>query len=134
MKVFEEIKKNYKKINIAILGICIYFMCFPLIAILLEKISPSLTKCVYLELTGKPCPLCGGTRFLKNISNVFNDISYVFNFFGLVLLTIILEIIFRTIVIFKKNFSEKLIKIDIYLHIFLFICYTIYEIWFIIIT
>ena len=131
MKFFNMIEKEYKKVNVTLLGICIYFLCFPMISKVLEEISPALTKCPYLSMTGKPCPLCGGTRFLKNIGNVFNDISYVFNFFGALILVLIIEIVFRTINIFKKKYNKKLIVIDIIAHIILFILYTGYEIWFI---
>lgn len=131
MKFFNIVQKEYKKINITILGICIYFLCFPIIAKVLEKISPILTRCPYLSMTGKPCPLCGGTRFLRNIGNVFNDISYVFNFFGILILILMLEIVFRTINILKKKYNKKMIVIDVIVHIVLFILYTGYEVWFI---
>lgn len=131
MKFFNMVEKEYKKVNITILGVCIYFLCFPIISKILEKISPTLTRCPYLSMTGKPCPLCGGTRFLRNIGNVFNDISYIFNFFGILVLVLILEMFFRTINIFKKRYNKKLIIIDIIVHIILFILYTAYEIWFI---
>lgn len=129
-----HIKKNYKIINITILCICIYLLCFPLISILLESVNPSLTKCAYLSLTNKPCPLCGGTRFLKNITNVFYDITYIFNFFGLLIFIVILEIIFRATNIIKNRNSIMLIRLDIILHGFILVFYFIYEILFIIYT
>lgn len=131
MKFFYMIEKEYKKVNITLLGICIYFMCFPMISRIFEKISPALTRCPYLSMTGKPCPLCGGTRFLRNIGNVFNDISYVFNFFGILVLVLILEIVFRTINVFKKKYNKKMIVVDIIIHMILFALYVSYEIWFI---
>ena len=131
-KIFETIKSNYKIINIVILCICIYLIIFlPLVSKGLEKISPILTKCVYLQLTGKPCPLCGGTRFLKNIKNVFHDFSYVLNIFGLITLILILEIIFRITNLFIKQYKNNIIKYDIIIHIILFIAYIVYAIYYI---
>ena len=132
-KIQQGMKKNYKVINIVILCICIYILVFyPMVSNLLETISPNLTKCPYLSLTGKPCPLCGGTRFMKNIKYVFVDINYIFNFFGLVLLILVLEIIYRTINLIKNEERSNVIKIDIGIHIFLIIGYLIYSIYFLV--
>ena len=131
-RIFSGIKKNYKTINIVIISICIYLLIvFPIISTIMESISPALTKCPYLQLTGKPCPLCGGTRFIKNIKNVFYDIHYVFNIFGLIILILILETIFRIGNIIKKENKEGIIKFDFFIHIILFIIYIIYSIYFI---
>ena len=131
MKILEEIKKNYKIINLVLLCVCIFILILPEVLSILEKISPALVRCPYLELTDKPCPLCGGTRFIKNIKNSLNDISYFLNFFGIIIITVFLEIIFRIINILKKDYSNKLIKVDMFLHILIFIEYLTYEICFI---
>lgn len=131
MKILKEIKKNYKIINIVILCICILILLLPIVLQILEQISPVFVKCPYLQLTGKPCPLCGGTRFIKNIGNAIDDLSYFLNFFGIIIIIVILEIIFRTINIIKKKYKESVIKIDIILHIIIFIIYISYDIWFI---
>ncbi len=131
MKILKEIKKNYKIINIVILCICILILLLPIVLQILEQISPVFVKCPYLQLTGKPCPLCGGTRFIKNIGSAINNPSYFLNFFGVIIIIIIMEIIFRTINIIKKEYKESVIKIDIILHIIIFITYVSYEIWFI---
>lgn len=130
MKVVNFIKKNYRIINVIILCICIYAIFFPIISELMEKILPTLTKCPYLSLTGKPCPLCGGTRFIKNIPNEIKNISYFFNFFGFIFILLILEIVFRIVNIIRKNWSDKIVKIDIMLHTFLAIIYIVYIIWY----
>lgn len=131
-KLLESIRKNYKAVNITILCLCIYLLfIFPIVSTILEKISPVLTRCPYLQLTGKPCPLCGGTRFLKNIKTVFHDITYVFNFFGLVILILIMETIFRIINIKTKQNKKKVIIYDVLVHIILFISYLIYVVNFI---
>ena len=131
-RIGRELKKDYKAINIIILCICLYLLfLFPIVSKVLENISPTLTACPFLRLTGKPCPLCGGTRFLSNIKNVFNDITYIFNFFGLVILIIFLEIVFRIINIVKKEKRDSIIKFDIITHIVLVISYVVYAIYFI---
>jgi len=131
-KILQVFKKNYKAINITILCLCLYLVIFfPFISLLLERISPVLTKCPYLQMTGKPCPLCGGTRFLQNIKNVFHDIHYIFNIFGLIIFLMIMEIVFRSINIKKKENRDIIIKWDIIIHIILIISYLIYCIWFI---
>lgn len=131
MKILKDIKSNYKTINITILCLCIFILLLPEVLGILEKISPVLTKCPYLVLTGKPCPLCGGTRFIKSIKNSFNNLSYFLNFFGIVIIILLLEIIFRIINILKKEYSNNLIKVDIIIHILVFVVYMIYGIWFI---
>lgn len=131
MKILKEIKSDYKIINIVILCICILILWLPKVLQILEYVSPVFVKCPYLQLTGKPCPLCGGTRFIKNIGSAINNPSYFLNFFGVIIIIIIMEIIFRTINIIKKEYKESVIKIDIILHIIIFITYVSYEIWFI---
>ena len=131
MKILKEIKSDYKIINIVILCICILILWLPKVLQILEYVSPVFVKCSYLQLTGKPCPLCGGTRFIKNIGSAINNPSYFLNFFGVIIIIIIMEIIFRTINIIKKEYKESVIKIDIILHIIIFITYVSYEIWFI---
>lgn len=131
-KIFKGIKKNYKIFNIVILSFCLYlFILYPLVSQILEKISPTLTKCPYLQLTGKPCPLCGGTRFLKNIKNVFYDIHYVFNFYGLVILMLAMETIFRIFNLIKKVNKDNIIMFDVTIHFILFMIYMIYIIYYI---
>lgn len=132
MKILKDIKNNYKTINITILCVCIFMFLLPEVMNILEKISPVITKCPYLTLTGKPCPLCGGTRFIRNMKNSVNDLSYFFNFFGVIVIIVILEIIFRIINILKNEHKDIIIKIDIFVHIIIFILYTIYEIFYII--
>lgn len=131
-KVLQRIKESYKMINIAILCICLYLLfVFPIFSNILEKISPTLTRCPYLQITGKPCPLCGGTRFLQNFKNVFYDFHYVLNFFGLITLIIILEVFFRIINIRKNEKRESVIKWDIIIHSILFLSYLIYAMYYI---
>lgn len=132
MSIIKWTKNNYKIINITALFLGIYVLIFPIILSILEKNIEGITKCPYLALTGKPCPLCGGTRFIKNIGNSINDLSYFLNFFGVIVIIVILEIIFRIINIIKNEHKDIIIKIDVFVHIIMFILYTIYEICYII--
>ena len=128
-KLIEIIKKNYIYINITILLLLIYVILFPLISDFLAPIFPNLFDCVYLKTTGKPCPLCGGTRYIKNLYKVTEDITYLFNPFGIMVLFIVFETIYRVynIMTLKKEKSMKYIKIDIIIHTIALICFFIYE-------
>lgn len=130
-------KKNYVYVNITLIILAIYVIFFPVISLAIEKINPSLTKCVYLQITGKECPLCGGTRYIKNISTVFTDVTYLFNFFGVILFVILFNIIFRISNLIRikqgKN-MEKTMIIDIIIHTILLCCYIAYEVVFIVNT
>lgn len=128
--MIKGIKKNYRIINIIIFIFCIYVFSFPLVSKLLGMISPKLTLCSFLAITGKPCPLCGGTRFIKGLPNAIinKNIYYMFNFFGIFIIIMFLELTFRTINLFRKNFSEKFKNIDIIVHFILILALATYEI------
>ena len=126
---------KYKIVNIVIICLIIYVFLFPEITIFLEKILPNSTKCVYLTLTGKECPLCGGTRYIKNIKNVFNDINYLFCFFGIIVVGAIFELLYRIINLCNlnnKKFIEKSITFDILIHSIIIFLFFLYEIIYII--
>lgn len=134
-KILKFLEKNYIYINITLLILAIYVIFFPIMSYAIEQVNPAFTKCVYLQITGKECPLCGGTRYIKALGNVFNDITYLFNFFGLIILVIIFNIIFRTsnIIKFKKQKNLKnIIIFDFIFHAILFVSYIGYEVIFLI--
>ena len=127
----EKIKKNYMYISITGWILSIYVILFPMIAEILEKISGELTKCVFLRTTGKPCPLCGGTRYIKNIGNVFQDITYLANPFGIIVLCVVFEFFFRIYCIFRIKRNKdlaRLITFDIVIHSIMAISFFLYEI------
>lgn len=129
--------RNYKIVNIVILGLVIYMLIFPQISQVLETIIPNSTKCVYLSFTGKECPLCGGTRYIKNIKNVFKDITYLFNFFGIIVIGSIAEGIFRIFNLCNLNnekYISKVIVPDIIIHIIGILLFIMYEIIFIMVN
>ena len=132
----EKILKNYTYINITLLFFTIYIILFPYISKLLNLISPSITKCPYLEITGKPCPLCGGTRYISELYKSFSDITYLFCFFGFVMIFVLFELIFRIFNIIyllrKKTINKKIIIFDIIIHSIAFIAFLMYELIFII--
>lgn len=129
-KIIKLIKKNYIYVNITFILISIYIILFPIIQIPIKKIFPHFNECTYLRITGKPCPLCGGTRYIQNLPKIFEDITYLFNPFGIIMICIFLEIIYRTynLITRKKEKTEKYIKVDITVHLIELISFSIYEI------
>lgn len=134
-KIINFVKKNYIYVNITFLLLTIYIILFPIISIPIKTIFPQFNECTYLRVTGKPCPLCGGTRYIQNLSKVFTDITYLFHLFGIIMIFIFLESIYRiyNIITRKKERTEKYIKIDILVHLIELICFSLYEITFLII-
>lgn len=127
----EKIRKNYMYISITGWILSIYVILFPIISEILGKISGELNKCVFLKTTGKPCPLCGGTRYIKNIGHVFQDITYLANPFGVIILCVIFEIFFRIYCLYcikKGKNLKKLITFDIIVHSIMAISFFLYEI------
>lgn len=126
--MIEFIKKNYNYINITIISLCTYAVVYVFfISRILEKYFPRFAKCVYLQYTGKPCPLCGGTRYVRNITEAFDDIFYLFNFFGFIMIVFVFEVLFRIILLLnKKEKSKKIIFIDILVHSLILSAYFIY--------
>lgn len=133
--ILEFIKKNYMYVNITFLLLAIYIILFPLIAAVMEKINPNITKCTYLMITEKPCPLCGGTRYIRELyHNIFN-IKYYIHPFGFMMLFFFFELIFRiyNLVTKNKQKSTKYINIDIIIHLTAIDIFFIYEFLFILI-
>ena len=130
------IKKNYIYVDITFLLLTIYIILFPIIAIPIKAIFPQFNECTYLRITGKPCPLCGGTRYIQNLPQVFSDITYLFHPFGIIIIFIIGESIYRiyNIITRKKEKKQKQIEIDIIIHLLAIICFSLYEIMFLIIS
>ena len=133
-KIVLFLKKNYIYVNISIFLLSIYVILFPFFAKLLEKINPLLVQCPYLRATGKPCPLCGGTRYISGLSNVLNDITYLFQPFGIMMIIIIVEFFFRlyNIITHKKEKSERYVRIDFISLILITIGFLTYELVFMI--
>lgn len=133
--MLEKIRKNYVCVNIVFLLLTLYVIFFPIIANVISSNFPNLLKCPFLEITKKPCPLCGGTRYISNIYNCINDISYLFCPFGFMVIFVCLEFLFRIIVLvcfrsikLNKNLFNNLVIIDLIVHVlavFLFITYEI---------
>lgn len=131
--MIELIKKNYKAINIVFLFLSCYVILFPIVSIPIKSIFPQFEICPFLRLTGRNCPLCGGTRFIENIPQNLNNFMYFISPFGFMILFIIFEFFFRIYNLIKKKDSLKLIKIDLCLHIIVTILFFMYEILFFII-
>ncbi len=136
-KILDIMKKNYKYTNLTLIILAIYVILFPIISLCIERINPTLTQCVYLKTTGKECPLCGGTRYIKNIGDGISDPTYFLNFFGAIIFVILLNIILRFIILIYFNKIKKMdliIKLDLNIHIILLLLYLGYEIIFLILN
>ena len=133
MKITNTLKRNYLYVSITLLGLGIYVIFYPFISKLLESISPVITKCPYLAMTGSPCPLCGGTRYIAGLPNILHDITYLFHPFGVMILFVVFEICFRIFVIYqikKERPLQKLLIIDIIIHSIAIVSFFTYEILF----
>lgn len=132
---FNNKKKNYIYLSITMLLLSLYIVFFPLFAKALNLLSPKLTNCVYKSVTGKPCPLCGGTRYIAGIKDNFNNLSYFNNFFGYFIIFILFEIMFRIFcLIYINNIKTKnfkfLFTFDIIIHSIAIVLFILYEIMF----
>ena len=135
--------KNYIYFNITLLVLSIYVIFFPLISIPIKNVFPSFGICPYLAMTGKPCPLCGGTRYFANIAQIFSDWTYILNPFGVLALFLIFELFFRifAIIYVRKNIkanklekNKKIVIIDFTILSLALICFIVYEIIFFVIN
>lgn len=122
--------KNYMYLNIVFLILSIYVILFPIIIIPLKAIVPSFGICPYFRITGHFCPLCGGTRYIANLPYILENPTYLIHPFGIFVICILFEIIFRIILLFRKNYTKKIIFFDIIYHLILTIFFIIYEITF----
>jgi len=129
------LKKNYMNISIVFFALAVYVVLFPIISKCLTAFIPTLALCPYLVMTGKPCPLCGGTRYIANLGRALQDPSYLCHPFGIIILFVFFEIIFRIVCfirIKKKKPLEATILFDLVIHIIAFASFLSYEIVFLI--
>ena len=126
-------KKNYIYINIVLLALCIYVILFPIIIVPIKTIIPAFGICPYLRITGDLCPLCGGTRYIAGLFQVFKNPSYLISPFGAIILVILFEIVFRIWMLLKKHYSKRIMFFDFIYHLILGILFIAYEILFFII-
>ena len=126
-------KKNYIYMNIVFFILCIYIILFPIIIIPIKALVPAFGICPYLRITGKFCPLCGGTRYIAGIFQVLKTPSYLISPFGVIVIFILFEIIFRIYILLKKRYSKKIILFDFVYHLIVGILFIGYEILFFII-
>lgn len=124
-------KKNYIFLSVTMLCLSIYIVFFPLFARIMYRISPILTTCVYQNVTGRPCPLCGGTRFISGIKDNLFNLSYYNCPFGYMIMFVIFEIIFRNFLFIYLRTSNKIkgiVIFDVVIHSLCFLLFIAYEI------
>jgi hypothetical protein len=111
--LISSIKKNYKEINVTLLLISTYALTYPLWSFLLSKILPQFTKCVFLQITNRPCPFCGSTTYLKNFWLKGVSVETILDFKSVIVGFLILNVIFRCrSIIYKYNNINKIIVFD----------------------
>ncbi len=129
-----RLQKTYQYINITIGILGIYILLYPFFVEYIQKIIPNFGICPYLAITGQPCPLCGGTRYIKGWWQGGKDISYLMHPFGIILLVVILEILLRIGIFFyykkSKKISISFIKIDMIIHLGIAIAFFLYEVFY----
>ena len=87
MKLLNEKMSAYSVVSLTSLFLCLYCLLLPLISPLMDQLCPDLWQCAYLNVTGRPCPLCGVTRdfddllsgsftALKRNKNEYCSVSY----------------------------------------------------------
>ena len=129
------LKKNYMNISIVFFVLAVYVVLFPVISKFLTSIFPTLGICPYLVMTGKPCPLCGGTRYIANLGKALQDPSYLWHPFGIMIMFVGFEFFFRIfcfVSIKKKKPLDKIVFFDLIIHSIAFTSFFLYEILFII--
>lgn len=101
--------RNFNRIAI-ILGVFMIFL--PVITYLIRLIFPNIIRCLYYEITLKPCPFCGFTTDLRNIIREY-IFAYKYNWISLLfLLGAIIEVGFRINILQIDN-NIKMGKIEI---------------------
>lgn len=127
------LKKNYMNISIVFFVLAVYVILFPVISKFLTAIFPTLGVCPYLVMTGKPCPLCGGTRYIANLGQALQNPKYLCHPFGIMVLFVAFELLFRIfcfIQIKRKKPLDKIVLFDLVIHILAFTSFILYEIFF----
>jgi hypothetical protein len=111
--MYKLFKKNYKTVNLITLSFCIYLFIYPLIAKVLDTVTPGITDCAFKKITGIPCPFCGGTRYLTSLKNVFNDPSVLNSPFTIIIGLLIIQLIIKIYTTINRDkLSDNFKKFD----------------------
>ena len=130
--MIKYIQKNYKTLCIVLLLLAVFVILFPLISKMIQLVIPQYGICPYLTITGKPCPLCGGTRYIANLPQAISNPSYLLHPFGAMMITILIELIYRIIALIKKWDNYYLVLTDLIIHIIITMLFYVYIITFLI--
>ena len=123
--------QTYRIINWVILGLMLYLLSLPFLSPLFEKCFPSVWGvCVYRELSGQMCPLCGMTRAVGAVLQRDFHTAVSLNPLSIfAVLFILSEVIFRALLL-RLHVSQQswslLVRMDILAHMLLvgfFVCY-----------
>ncbi len=124
-------ERTYKTVNWVILGLMLYLLSLPFLSPLFEKCFPRVSGvCLYRELSGKPCPLCGMTRAVGAVLRGDFHRAVSLNPLSIfAVLFILSEVIFRAVLLclnINRRSRPLLVRADIFAHLLLagiFICY-----------
>jgi len=116
--------RTYRIINWVALGLVLYLLFLPFLSPLFEKCFPSVWGvCVYRELTGQPCLLCGMTRAVGAILRGDFHRAILLNRLSIfAVLFILSEVIFRALLLclhISRRFWSLLVNMDIFAHVLL---------------
>ncbi len=128
-------EKNYMAITMTVLLLAVYVIFFPFIAKGLELISPEITQCTYKKITGNNCPLCGGTRYMRGLGQVFTNPGYLWHPFGFMMFGVAFEFFFRLYCLYaikKKKNLRNIIIFDIITTSIIIVAFYTYNILFVI--
>lgn len=129
-----RLQKTYQYISITVGVLGIYILLYPFFVEWIQKFIPTFGRCPYLTITGEPCPLCGGTRYIRGWIQGGKDIFYLIHPFGVILVIIFLEILLRIGIFFyykkRKEVSVSFIKTDAIIHFIIVLLFFLYEIFY----
>lgn len=116
--------RTYRIINWVALGLVLYLLLLPFLSPLFEKCFPSVWGvCVYRELSGQPCPLCGMTRAVGTVlRGDFHRAASLNPLSIFAVLFILSEVIFRALLLrlhISRRFWSLLVNMDILAHVLL---------------
>lgn len=123
--------KSYRQFNIVAVILAFMLIFLPVIIYFLRLIYPNYVKCVYYEITARPCPFCGFTSDLRNMlkGDIFH---YKYNILSVPLVIgAIVEIICRIKILRSRIWQNKtrikrIINSDILIHSILFVAVLVY--------
>jgi len=111
---------TYRTVNLVFIGLALYCALLPLISPVLGRVLPGIWGvCVYREITGRPCPLCGLTHAFGALAR--GDLAGARSRHPLALIfagLVVGELIFRILLFIRKPDPKHspAVRADIAIH------------------